>query len=72
MRRRRRPDELETLRRALREGRHVVNLDRLAEKLVDSELARRAMISAVTGRGHGPTHAAPRRRRPVSAVRTRR
>ena len=59
MRRRRRPDELETLRRALREGRHVVNLDRLAEKLVDSELARRAMITAVTGRAH----ASPRRRR---------
>lgn len=68
MRRRRRPDELETLRRALREGRHVVNLDRLAEKLVDSELARRAMISAVTGRGHG----VPRRRRPLPVVRPRR
>jgi hypothetical protein len=68
VRRRRRPDELETLRRALTEGRHVVNLDRLAEKLVDSELARRAMISAVTGRGHVP----PRRRRSPPVVRTRR
>jgi hypothetical protein len=51
VRRRRRPDELESLRRALREGKHVVDLDRLAEKLVDHERSLRAMISAVTGRG---------------------
>ena len=60
-RQRRRPDEIEELRAAISEGRHVVDLDRLAAKLVDHELARRAMITAVTGR---PRAASRPRRRP--------
>jgi len=68
VRRRRQPEELERLRRAVREGRHAVDLDRLAEKLVDHELARRAMITAVTGsatrkrRARAGLRPAPRRR----------
>ncbi len=42
--------ELEALRRAVENGKHQVDLDRLAEKLVSHELQRRAMVVAVTRR----------------------